>query len=233
MHRYTHRIVRGCLLAIGRPDGRLNALSSLEATISLSVYQATSIQNYGVTCETVTIGHSPYKLPLSEQHLTLPGKRSKFFCEAECDARLGPGSLDGVSPGGLMGTMEDILSSTTSLALNSLIEVPQAQKSRKSGKSARRLSVYGDELVAKLVNIEDIQHAFMGSWMDLSKPQDSSGRGPIVGEGFTLGELMEKQRFLQVTPKKWRPLSPVPHCSKRHNKHALQPSSDGALALMD
>ena len=118
-----------------------------------------------------------------------------------------------------MGTMEDFMGSTTSLALSSLTWPHQ--------KSRRNVAH------SKLVNIEDIEPAFMGSWMDLSKPQDSSGRGPIVGEGFTLGELMEKQRFLQVTPKKWRPLSPVPHCSKRHNKHALQPSSDGALALMD
>ena len=49
---------------------------------------------------------------------------SKFFCEAECDARFGPDALDGVSPGGLMGTMQDLLGSTTSLALSSLEEAP-------------------------------------------------------------------------------------------------------------
>ena len=40
VHRHTHRVVRGGLLAVGRPDGRLNALSSAENTICLSVNQA-------------------------------------------------------------------------------------------------------------------------------------------------------------------------------------------------
>lgn len=51
VHRHTHRVVRGCLLAVGRPDGRLNALTSAENTVCLSLNQASSIQNYGVTCE--------------------------------------------------------------------------------------------------------------------------------------------------------------------------------------
>ena len=40
VHRHTHRVVRGALLVCGRPDGRLSALSSLEATVCLSVNQA-------------------------------------------------------------------------------------------------------------------------------------------------------------------------------------------------
>ena len=60
VHRHTHRVVRGALLAVGRPDGRLNALTSAENTICLSVNQASSIQNYGVTCESITVGHSPF-----------------------------------------------------------------------------------------------------------------------------------------------------------------------------
>ena len=60
VHRHTHRVVRGALLAVGRPDGRLNALTSAENTICLSVNQASSIQNYGVTCESTTVGHSPF-----------------------------------------------------------------------------------------------------------------------------------------------------------------------------
>ena len=51
VHRHTHRVVRGSLLAVGRPDGRLNALTSAENTVCLSLSQASSIQNYGVTCE--------------------------------------------------------------------------------------------------------------------------------------------------------------------------------------
>ena len=37
VHRHTHRVVRGGLLAVGRPDGRLNGLASAEATCNLSV----------------------------------------------------------------------------------------------------------------------------------------------------------------------------------------------------
>ena len=39
VHRHTHRVVRGSLLAVGRPDGRLNALSAAENTVCLSVNQ--------------------------------------------------------------------------------------------------------------------------------------------------------------------------------------------------
>lgn len=59
VHRHTHRVVRGSLLAMGRPDGRLNGLASAENTASLSLSQASSIQNWGVTCESITIGHNP------------------------------------------------------------------------------------------------------------------------------------------------------------------------------
>ena len=35
VHRHTHRVVRGSLLVVGRPDGRLSALTSAEATTSI------------------------------------------------------------------------------------------------------------------------------------------------------------------------------------------------------
>ena len=83
VHRHTHRVVRGTLLAVGRPDGRLNALTSAENTVCLSANQASSIQNYGVTAETLTIGHHPFKLPLSAEAIFLPTGRKLFVCEAE------------------------------------------------------------------------------------------------------------------------------------------------------
>ena len=81
VHRHTHRVVRGSLLVIGRPDGRLNALTTAEAACTLAFNQASSIQNYGVTCESVTIGHSSYRLPLSAAHVQLPTLREPFTCE--------------------------------------------------------------------------------------------------------------------------------------------------------
>lgn len=81
VHRHTHRVVRGSLLAVGRPDGRANALTTAEAACTLSVNQASSIQNFGVTCESITIGHSAFRLPLSSAHLVLPTQRPPFACE--------------------------------------------------------------------------------------------------------------------------------------------------------
>ena len=54
VHRHTHRVVRGSLLVCGRPDGRLAALTTLEASTCLAVNQASSIQSIGGTCEVST-----------------------------------------------------------------------------------------------------------------------------------------------------------------------------------
>ena len=81
VHRHTHRVVRGSLLAVGRPDGRLNALTSAENTICLSVNQASSIQNYGVTCESITVGHNPFKLGLTANAIFIPSMRRPFMSE--------------------------------------------------------------------------------------------------------------------------------------------------------
>jgi len=85
VHRHTHRVVRGSLLAVGRPDGRLNSLTTAEAACCLSVNQASSIQNLGVTCESITIGHNPFKLPLSAAAITLPTNRLPFVSEILSD----------------------------------------------------------------------------------------------------------------------------------------------------
>ena len=42
VHRHTHRVVRGALLAVGRPDGRMHSLASAEAATLLSVKQVSS-----------------------------------------------------------------------------------------------------------------------------------------------------------------------------------------------
>lgn len=81
VHRHTHRVVRGSLLVCGRPDGRLSALSTAEAAVCLSVNQASSIQSLGGTCESITIGHNPFKLPLTYNAIFLKRKRPQFLCE--------------------------------------------------------------------------------------------------------------------------------------------------------
>lgn len=81
VHRHTHRVVRGSLVICGRPDGRLSALSTAEAAVCLSINQASSIQSLGGTCESVTIGHNPFKLALSSRGIFLERKRPLFLCE--------------------------------------------------------------------------------------------------------------------------------------------------------
>lgn len=83
-------MVRGSLVICGRPDGRLSALSTAEAAVSLSVNQASSIQSLGGTCESITIGHNPFKLALTEKAIFLRRKRPLFLCErmlVELDVR--------------------------------------------------------------------------------------------------------------------------------------------------
>ncbi len=81
VHRHTHRVVRGSLLVCGRPDGRLTALTTLEASTCLAVNQASSIQSIGGTCESITIGHNKSKLPLSARAIFLESFRPQFLCE--------------------------------------------------------------------------------------------------------------------------------------------------------
>lgn len=84
----THRVVRGTLCLIGRPDGRLNALTAMESSVCLSVNQASSIQSLGSRCESVTIGHNPFKLPLSTRAIFLDRYRPLFLCEHLLDQKL-------------------------------------------------------------------------------------------------------------------------------------------------
>jgi hypothetical protein len=85
VHRHTHRVVRGSLFVCGRPDGRLTALTTLEASTCLAVNQASSIQSLGGTCESITIGHNDAKLPLSFKGICLEDSRPKFLCEKMLD----------------------------------------------------------------------------------------------------------------------------------------------------
>ena len=85
VHRHTHRVVRGSLFVCGRPDGRLTALTTLEASTCLAVNQASSIQSIGGTCESITIGHNMSELPLSYKHVSLPTLRPQFLCEKLLD----------------------------------------------------------------------------------------------------------------------------------------------------
>jgi hypothetical protein len=57
VHRYTHRVARGILLAFGRPDGRLCSQTKSESWVLMGMLQARTIANMGAGPEVVTVGH--------------------------------------------------------------------------------------------------------------------------------------------------------------------------------
>lgn len=90
VHRFTHRVVRGVLLAVGRPDGRMSTLAKSESSILLAVKQAAFIQNpsynggAGSGVDIVTIGHNPFSPSMGKTtaNIYLPSAhRQKFVDE--------------------------------------------------------------------------------------------------------------------------------------------------------
>lgn len=59
----------------------MSALTSLETSVCLSINQASSIQSIGGTCESVTIGHNPFQLPLSKKAIFLDRARPRYLCQ--------------------------------------------------------------------------------------------------------------------------------------------------------
>ncbi|KAH8068293.1 hypothetical protein JL721_6869 [Aureococcus anophagefferens] len=57
VHRMLHRVVRGTLVALGVPDGRLKALVDVECAAYLTALQLKSLSNWGVGAELATVGH--------------------------------------------------------------------------------------------------------------------------------------------------------------------------------
>ena len=123
VHRHTHRVMRGTLMVCGRPDGRLSALTTLESTVCLSVNQASSIQNFGVTCESVTIGHNPNKLPLSAGAVFLKSFRPRYLCEQLLKEA---GTLkQSMSSGALLGEFSNLKQNAGTLKLSEMSQIDQ------------------------------------------------------------------------------------------------------------
>jgi len=66
-HKFGHRSVRGALLAVGRPDGRMFGMTKTESAVLLGTRQLSFVENYGVGSEVVTVGHNPHFV---ESHVT-------------------------------------------------------------------------------------------------------------------------------------------------------------------
>ena len=189
VHRYTHRIVRGTLLAVGRPDARLPALSRVDKTVCLAVSQASSIINLGVGCETLTLGHHPHKLSLAAVAIKLPTVRPAFAVELAGGAS-GPGATPWrraerrISIGGIYRA--------------SSVQLLEHRAAPESGESAEATT--GARLVhgARVV-LEDVERPPMlqappiGAWM--SQQEREAGRGELL-EALYETRFAALQRFI-------------------------------------
>ena len=94
VHRFTHRVCRGTLIALGRPDGRIHCLAKSESAALLATKQAAFIRNHdydgdfnslgfeGAGPEIVSVSHNPFKPNLGTAHfITLKQQRRKFVDE--------------------------------------------------------------------------------------------------------------------------------------------------------
>jgi hypothetical protein len=94
VHRFTHRVVRGVLLAVGRPDGRLCCLAKSEAASLLALKQAVFIENPAYTGlgsgpDVVSIGHNPFVPNFRLQtHIVLKSDHRRKFVDEYLYERL-------------------------------------------------------------------------------------------------------------------------------------------------
>jgi len=163
VHRHTHRVVRGSLLAVGRPDGRLNALAAAENTVCLSVNQASSIQNFGVTCESITVGHNPSPMPLTDNNLYLPRQRPLFFSEHIVE-RNRKQRRPSMSASALLGALTGLQTSDVDEDDNGINDVLDEVIEARSKTSTSPEP--GDSVEPGVYRkIEPLRGDFVGSWM--------------------------------------------------------------------
>ncbi|EKX36351.1 hypothetical protein GUITHDRAFT_155261 [Guillardia theta CCMP2712] len=83
VHRFTHRVARGVLLAVGRPDGRLFSQTKAESWVMMAMQQAKAIVHLLSPPEIITVGHNPFRnTMLGDGNITLETLRPHFLCES-------------------------------------------------------------------------------------------------------------------------------------------------------
>jgi hypothetical protein len=190
VHRHTHRVVRGTLAIFGRPDGRLSALSTAEASVCLSNNQACSIQSRGGTCESITIGHNPFQLDLSHTGVFLKRHRPLFLCERlliETDANQERAfqqqtnhgvtstitrqqqqqKFHGGEPIGIVQSLRRIFSSSSS-----------SSNERPKRFSTMPTSAFVDSSISLKIHKQRSAPALLGAYLNIDE-QRSGGRGSI------------------------------------------------------
>jgi hypothetical protein len=86
VHEFTHRVARGVLLAVGRPDGRLTCLARSEHAVLLSIKQAAFVQNAAYPVgqggpEICCLGHNPFTPNLPMDNVILPSDTRRTFAD--------------------------------------------------------------------------------------------------------------------------------------------------------
>ncbi len=71
LHRFGHRVTRGTLALLGRPDGRLASYENAENAVLMTGKQAKGVQNYKTGAEIITIGHNPSGNPNAQDEASV------------------------------------------------------------------------------------------------------------------------------------------------------------------
>ena len=187
VHRHTHRVVRGTLAIFGRPDGRLSALSTAEASVCLSVNQASSIQSWGGTCESITIGHNPFKLDLSLNGIFLKRHRPLFLCErllVETDAK-----QENRVKGGGEASADEKGGPWRRPALTRLWHLLPSRKKTVGGLNA---SVYrvADCSISLKINKRRSAPALLGAYLDIDERKSANPPSSVTEDTNTTNERL-------------------------------------------
>jgi len=81
VHRFTHRVARGVMLAFGRPDGRMASQTKPESWTLMALLQARTIASFGCGPEVLSLGHNPYRSAMMDEAIVLPTHRPPLLCE--------------------------------------------------------------------------------------------------------------------------------------------------------
>lgn len=193
VHRHTHRVVRGTLAIFGRPDGRLSALSTAETSVCLSVNQASSIQSFGGTCESITIGHNPFTLNLSKAGIFLKRHRPLFLCErllVENDAHEEKTTREMEQHSDDVSIDDSVVSSHRNSALQSLKNMFLCCNRSGANNGALGMSIHHmmDCSISLKIHKYRSSNALVGAYLDINDQQKSGGNLPSSSSSSSVTE---------------------------------------------
>ena len=163
--------------------------------MNVAMNQACSIQNYGARCESVTVGHNPYKFRLSKNSLALPTIRPKFLCEHELELQLGH-AIESAPPRDLMAAVETVMSARgadgrlkRSLALETFGADGHAVEALRRSITAGNVEESG----RAQGKIEPLKEPFLGAWMCLSPRFKNLSVEKLIQRQFLVQSLYESR----------------------------------------